>query len=101
VLLASKFPTPGHTRWSLPLRLKRRRNQLQKQNLLDNIYPCKDWVLNVQQRYAKNKTRVSDIMDTLLNYRGREIIKRELIRKMSPGSRYFKGYFSYEMSFLG
>ena len=37
---------------------------------------------------------VNDSMDTLLTYEGSEIIKRETIRKMSPGYRHCKGYFS-------
>jgi hypothetical protein len=39
-------------------------------------------------------------MDTLLIYEGGEIIKREPIRKMSPGCRYCKGYFSYEIALI-
>lgn len=72
----------------------------QKQQLPDDIFPCIDCVLIVQRKYAKHKMEVNDSMDTLLMYEGEEVIKREPIRKMSPGCRYCKGYFSYEMSFL-
>ena len=73
---------------------------VQKQNLPDDIFPCKDCVLIVQRKYTGNKMEVSDSLDTLLIYEGGEVIKREPIKKMSPGCRYCKGYFSYEMSFL-
>ena len=72
----------------------------QKQNLPDDIFPCKDCVLIVQGKYTGNKMEVSDSMDTLLIYEGSEIIKREPIRKMSAGCRYCKGYFSYEMGLI-
>jgi len=39
-------------------------------------------------------------MDTLVIYEGGQVTKREPIRKMSPGCRYCKGYFSYEMSLI-
>ncbi len=73
---------------------------VQKQNPPDDIFPCKDCVLIVCQRYPDKRTKINDSMDTLLIYEGGEVIKREPIRKMSPGCRYCKGYFSYEMSFL-
>jgi hypothetical protein len=72
----------------------------QKKNLPDDIFPCKDCVLIVQRKCAKNKMEISDSMDTLLIHEGGKIIKKEPIRKMSPGCRYCKGYFSYQMSFL-
>jgi len=43
---------------------------------------------------------INDSMDTLLIYEGSEVIKRKPIRKMSPGCRYCKGYFSYEMNLI-
>jgi hypothetical protein len=73
---------------------------VQRQNLPDDIFPCKDCVLIVRRRYAKNKKKISDSMDTLLIYEGGEVIKRERIRKMSPGCRYCRGYFSYEMGLI-
>ena len=73
---------------------------VQKQNLPDDIFPCKDCVLIVQRKYAKNKMEVNDSLDTLLIYKGSEVVKREPVRKMSPGCRHCKGYFSYEMSLI-
>jgi hypothetical protein len=73
---------------------------VQKQNPPDDIFPCKDCVLIVCQRYPDKRTKINDSMGTLLIYEGGEVIKREPIRKMSPGCRHCKGYFSYEMSFL-
>ena len=72
----------------------------QKQNLPDDVFPCKDCVLIVQRKYAKNKMKINDSMDTLLIYEGGEVIKRKPIRKMSTGCRYCKGYFSYEMGLI-
>ena len=73
---------------------------VKKQKLPDDIFPCKDCVLIVHRRYAKNKKKISDSMDTLLIYEGGEVVKREPVRKMSPGYRHCKGYFSYEMSLI-
>jgi hypothetical protein len=73
---------------------------VQKQNLPNDIFPCKDCVLVVQRKYTGNKMEVSDSMDMLLIYEGSDVIKREPIRKMSPGCRYCKGYFSYEMGLI-
>jgi len=73
---------------------------VQKQNLPDDIFPCKDCVLIVHQRYADKRTEINDSIDTLLIFEGGEVIKREPIRKMTAGCRHCKGYFSYEMSFL-
>jgi hypothetical protein len=73
---------------------------VQKQKLPDDIFPCKDYLLIVQRKYGNNKMEINDSMDTLLIYEGSEVVKRKSIRKMSPGCRYCKGYFSYEMSFL-
>ncbi len=72
----------------------------QKASLPEDIFPCKDCVLIVRQRYADKRTEINDSMDTLLICEGGKVIKRELIRKMSPGCRYCKGYFSYEMSLI-
>ena len=72
----------------------------QKQKLPDDIFPCKDCVLIVQRRYAKNRRKISDPMDTLLICEGGEVIEREPVRKMSSGCRYCRGYFSYEMSLI-
>jgi len=68
----------------------------QKANLPDDIFPCKDCVLIVRQRYADKRAEINDSMDALLIFEDGEVIKRERIRKMSPGCRYCKGYFSYE-----
>jgi hypothetical protein len=73
---------------------------VQKQNLPDDIFACKDCVLIVQRKYAKNKMEVNDSLDTLLIYKGSKVVKREPVRKMSPGCRYCKGYFSYEMGLI-
>ena len=73
---------------------------VQKQNLPEDIFPCKDCVLIVQRKYTGDKMEVNDSMDSLLIYKGGEVIKREPIRKMDPGYRYCKGYFSYEMSLI-
>ena len=73
---------------------------VQKQNLPDDIFPCKDCVLIVQRKYKGNRMEVNDSLDTLLIYECGEVIKRETIRKMSPGCRYCKGYFFYEMSLI-
>jgi hypothetical protein len=72
----------------------------QKQNLPDDIFPCKDCLFIVQGKYTNNKMEVNDSLDTLLIYEHGEVIKREPIRKMSAGCRHCKGYFSYKMSFL-
>jgi hypothetical protein len=71
---------------------------VQKQNLPEDIFPCKDCVLIVQRKYTGDKMEVNDSMDSLLIYKGGEVIKGEPIRKMSPGCRHCIGYFSYEMS---
>ena len=73
---------------------------VRRTNLPDDIFPCKDCLLIVCQRYADKRTEINDSMDTLLIYEGGEIIKRIPIRKMSPGCRYCKGCFSYEMSLI-
>jgi hypothetical protein len=73
---------------------------VQKQNPPDGIFPCKDCVLIVHRKYAKNKMEVNDSLDTLLIYEGSKVVKREPVRKMSPGCRYCKGYFSYEMGLI-
>lgn len=73
---------------------------VRKTNLPNDVFPCKDCVLIVRQRYADKRTEINDSMDTLLICEGGEVIKREPIRKMSPGYRYCKGYFSYEMSLI-
>jgi hypothetical protein len=73
---------------------------VQKQNLSNDIFPCKDCVLIVQRKYTGNKMEVNDSMDTLLVYDGSEVIERKPIRKMSPGCRHCKGYFSYEMNLI-
>ena len=72
----------------------------QRANFPDDIFPCKDCVLIVQRKYAKNRMEINDSMDTLLIYEGSKVIKREPIRKMSAGCRHCKGYFSYEMSLI-
>ena len=73
---------------------------VQRQNLPDDVFPCKDCVLIVRQKYAKNKMEVNDSLDTLLIYEGSKVVKREPVRKMSVGCRYCKGYFSYEMGLI-
>jgi hypothetical protein len=73
---------------------------VQKTNLPEDIFPCKDCVLIVQRKYTGNKMEVSDSLDTLLIYEGNKIIKQEPIRKMSAGCRYCEGYFSYEMGLI-
>jgi hypothetical protein len=73
---------------------------VQKTNLPDDIFPCKDCVLIIRQRYPDKRTKINDSMDTLLIFEEGKVIEREPMRKMSPGCRYCKGYFSYEMSFL-
>ena len=73
---------------------------VQKQNLPDDIFPCKDCVLIVRQRYADKRTEINDSMDTLLICEGSKVVKREPVRKMSAGCRYCKGYFSYEMGLI-
>ena len=73
---------------------------VQRQNLPDDIFPCKDCLLIVQRKYAKNKMEVNDSLDTLLIYKGSKVVKREPVRKMSPGCRYCRGYFSYETSLI-
>jgi hypothetical protein len=73
---------------------------VQKTNLPDDIFPCKDCVLIIRQRYTGKRTKINDPMDALLIYEGGEVIKREPIREMSPGCRHCKGYFSYEMSLI-
>ncbi len=72
----------------------------QKKNLPVDIFPCKDCVLIVRQRYANKRTEINDSTDALLISEEDKVIKSESIRKMSPGCRHCKGYFSYEMSFL-
>ncbi len=71
-----------------------------KKNLLDNIFPCKDCVLLVRQRYAGKRTEINDPMDTLLIFEGDRVVKRKPIRKMSAGCRHCKGYYSHLMSLL-
>jgi hypothetical protein len=66
--------------------------------LPEDISLCKDYLLIIHRKYANRKTRVNDSMDTLLIYEGGEVIEREPKRKMTPGCRYCKGYFLYEMS---
>jgi hypothetical protein len=73
---------------------------VQKQNIPKDIFSCKDCLLIVHRKYTGNKMEVSDSLDTLLIYKDGEVIKREPIRKMSPGCRHCKGYFSYEMSLI-
>jgi len=73
---------------------------VRKTNLPDDIFPCKDCVLIVRQRYADKRTKINDSMDTLLIFQDGEVIKREPIRKMSAGCRHCKGYFYYEMSLI-
>jgi hypothetical protein len=71
---------------------------VRKTNLPNDVFPCKDCVLIIQRKYTNRKTNVNDSIDTLSIYEGDKVIKREPIRKMTPGCRYCKGYFSYEMS---
>ncbi len=71
---------------------------VQKKKFPDDIFPCKDCVLIVRQRWADKRTEINDSMDTLLIFEEGEVIKRKPIRKMSPGCRHCKGYFSYEMT---
>jgi hypothetical protein len=71
-----------------------------RRNLPDDIFPCKDCVFIVRQRYADKRTEINDSMDTLLIFEGGKVIKREPVSKMTAGCRHCKGYFSYEMSFL-
>ena len=73
---------------------------VQKQKFPDDIFPCKNCLLIVQRKYGKYTMEINDSMDTLLIYEGDEIIKREPIKKMTPGCRYCKGYFSYEMGLI-
>ena len=73
---------------------------VQKQKPPEDIFPCKDYVLIAQYKHADRRTKIDDSLDTLLIYEGDQIVKREPIRKMSPGCRYCKGYFPYEMNFL-
>jgi hypothetical protein len=73
---------------------------VQRTNLHDDIFPCKDCVLIVRQKYAKNKMEVNYSLDTLLIYEGSKVVKREPVRKMSAGCRYCKGYFSYEIGLI-
>ena len=68
--------------------------------LPEDFFPCKDCLLIVCQRYADKRTKINDSMDALLIYEGGEVIKREPIRKMSPGCRHCKGYFFYEMNLI-
>lgn len=64
----------------------------------EDIFPWKDCLLIVHRKYTNSKTKVNVSMNTLLIYEGGKVIEREPIRKMSPGCRYCKGCFSYEMS---
>jgi hypothetical protein len=73
---------------------------VQRQNLPDDVFPCKDCVLIVHRKYPKNRMEVNDSLDTLLIYEGSKVVKREPVRKMSAGCRYCKGYFSYEMGLI-
>ena len=73
---------------------------IKKTNLSDDIFPCKDCVFIVHQRYGDKRAEINDSMDALLFFEGGEIVKREPIRKMSPGCRHCKGYFSYEMNLI-
>ena len=67
---------------------------VQKKNLPDDIFPCKNCVFIIHERYADKRTKISDSMDTLLIFNEGEIVKREPIKRMSSGCRYCKGYFS-------
>ena len=72
----------------------------QRANFPDDIFPGKDCVLIVRERNPDKRTKINDSIDTLLIYEGSKVIKREPIRKMSPGCRCCKGYFSYEMGLI-
>jgi hypothetical protein len=69
-----------------------------KPELPEDTFPCKDCVLIVQRKDTGNIMEISDSMDTLLICEGVEVTKREPIRKVSPGCRYCRGYFYYEMN---
>jgi hypothetical protein len=56
--------------------------------LPEDIFPCKDCLLNVQRKYANHRMEINDSIDTLLIYEGGEVIKREPIRKMSIRCRH-------------
>ncbi len=73
---------------------------LAKTNLPDNIFPCKNCVLVVRKKYAGRRTEINDSMDALLILEGDKVIKREAIRRMSPGCRHCKGYYSHQMDLL-
>jgi len=73
---------------------------VQKQKFPGDIFPCKDCVLIAKRKYATHKMEISDSLDTLLIYEDGDVIKREPIRKMSPGCRYCKGYFFYEIGLI-
>jgi len=51
---------------------------VQKQNLPDDIFPCKDCVLIVRQRYTDKRTEINDSMDTLLIFEGVKLSKENL-----------------------
>jgi hypothetical protein len=38
---------------------------VRKTNLPDDVFPCKDCVLIVRQRYADKRTKINDSIDTL------------------------------------
>jgi len=42
----------------------------QKQNLPEDIFPCKDCLFIVQGKYTKHRMEVNDSMDTLLIFEG-------------------------------
>ena len=71
-----------------------------KPELPKEVFPCKDCVLILHRRYTKHSMELNDSLDTLLIYEGSEVIKTEPIRKMSPGCRFCKGYFPYEMGLI-
>jgi hypothetical protein len=73
---------------------------VRKTSLPDDIFPCKDCVLIVRQRYADKRTKIHNSMDTLLIFEEGKVIKREPVRKMTAGCRHCKGYFSYEISLI-
>jgi hypothetical protein len=51
-----------------------------KTELPQDIFPCKDCLLIVHQRYSDKETKINDSMDTLIIFEEGKILKREPIK---------------------
>jgi|WetSurSiteA1Bulk_404760.scaffolds.fasta_scaffold664731_1 hypothetical protein len=66
-----------------------------------NLFPCKNCLLVVYRKYPNSDFKLQESTgsnETLLIIKEGEIVKKEVVEKMTPGCRFCNGYVSHLLS---